>query len=56
MIEKPVVCPRCRFKYVLSSEKSTPMKEVVHRFVCPNCFEPIDIMWPSGLEWEILRV
>ena len=54
-IEESVVCPRCRFKYVLSSEKSTQTNEVIHRFVCRQCFEPIDVLWPSGLEWKILR-
>jgi hypothetical protein len=54
-IEQSVVCPRCRFKYVLSSEQSIPRNEVIHRFVCRQCFEPIDILWPAGLEWKILR-
>lgn len=54
-VEESVVCPRCSFKYVLSSEKSTQTNEVIHRFVCPQCSEPIDILWPSGLEWKILR-
>jgi hypothetical protein len=53
MIERSVVCPKCRFKYVFSSEQSTRMKEIVREFECRNCHEPIEVMWPSGLAWKI---